>query len=73
MPGHTITCPYCFKQFDDAKVHFRMETVEPEEEAFAPRTDSKYEEFWEPFGGTTELFSPSRDRAGDVSPWLRPV
>lgn len=73
MPGHMITCPYCFKQFDDSKVHFRMETVDPDEEAFAPRTDEKYEEFWEPFGGTTELFSPSRDRAGDVSPWLRPV
>ncbi|MBT1177685.1 TRAFAC clade GTPase domain-containing protein [Bifidobacterium callimiconis] len=27
MPGHRITCPYCFKEFDDGDVHFRMETV----------------------------------------------
>ena len=27
MPGHDITCPYCFKNFKDDAVHFRMETV----------------------------------------------
>ena len=32
MPGKTITCPYCFKLFDDADVHFRMETTFTENE-----------------------------------------
>ena len=27
MPGHNITCLYCFNDFDDDEVHFRMETV----------------------------------------------
>lgn len=27
MPGHTITCPYCFNDFADDEAHFRMETV----------------------------------------------
>lgn len=27
MPGHEITCPYCFRKFADDSVHFRMETV----------------------------------------------
>lgn len=31
MPGHKITCPYCFIHFDDGEVHFRMETVFTEE------------------------------------------
>lgn len=73
MPGHTITCPYCFHEFDDEAVHFRMETVRPEDAQFRPRPDSKYEDFWRAYGGTTEMFSPSRDHAGDVPPWQRPV
>lgn len=32
MPGLTITCPYCFGEFQDDQVHFRMETVFTEEE-----------------------------------------
>lgn len=32
MPGHDITCPYCFNTFKDDEVHFRMETVFSEEE-----------------------------------------
>lgn len=32
MPGHQITCPYCFERFDDADVHFRMETVLDEDD-----------------------------------------
>lgn len=31
MPGHNIICPYCFEQFEDDQVHFRMETVFSEE------------------------------------------
>ncbi|MBT1177687.1 TRAFAC clade GTPase domain-containing protein [Bifidobacterium callimiconis] len=27
MPGYQITCPYCFEEFMDDQVHFRMETV----------------------------------------------
>jgi hypothetical protein len=27
MPGHDITCPYCFNHFEDDEVHFRTETV----------------------------------------------
>jgi hypothetical protein len=27
MPGHNIICPYCFNDFEDDEVHFRMETV----------------------------------------------
>ena len=32
MPGHTITCPYCFREFKDDEVHFRMETVFSEDD-----------------------------------------
>ncbi len=32
MPGHTIMCPYCFDEFADDEVHFRMETVLDEED-----------------------------------------
>ena len=72
MPGHKITCPYCFEEFDDAAVHFRMETVRSDNTRFAPRMDVAYETFWERYGGTTESPSPSRDHTG-VEPWQRPV
>lgn len=32
MPGHTIICPYCFRDFMDDDVHFRMETVFSEDD-----------------------------------------
>lgn len=31
MPGHNITCLYCFNHFNDDEVHFRMNTVFSEE------------------------------------------
>ena len=31
MPGHDITCLYCFNDFKDDEVHFRMETVYSED------------------------------------------
>ena len=32
MSGHKITCPYCFNEFNDDDVHFRMETVYAEDD-----------------------------------------
>lgn len=114
MPGHRITCPYCFTEFDDSQVMFRMETVFDSEDdldlvdpstgthyysrdeitrstglsagsrralydrfgllaGFVKREDSKYEEFWDKFGGTTELSSKAHDGGAQVDPWLRRV
>ncbi|MBT1177693.1 TRAFAC clade GTPase domain-containing protein [Bifidobacterium callimiconis] len=45
MPGHQIKCLYCFKEFDDAAVHFRMETVfnsEDDIEFTDPNTGKEY-------------------------------
>ena len=45
MPGHIIQCPYCFGKFDDAEVHFRMETVfnsEDDIEFIHPETGKTY-------------------------------
>lgn len=73
MPGHKITCPYCFASFDDTAVHFRMESVNNGDGVFRERSDMAYEAFWKEFGGTTETSSPSRDVEGGVLPWHRPV
>ncbi|PST48709.1 hypothetical protein COO72_06345 [Bifidobacterium callitrichos] len=45
MPGHRITCPYCFTEFDDSQVMFRMETVFDSEDDLSitdPGTGKKY-------------------------------
>ncbi|GFH42506.1 hypothetical protein Hs30E_10570 [Lactococcus hodotermopsidis] len=43
MPGHDITCPYCFTHFKDDEVHFRMETVFTEEK-LDPKNESRSRE-----------------------------
>jgi hypothetical protein len=40
MPGHDITCPYCFTHFNDDEVHFRMETVFTEKN-LDPKNESR--------------------------------
>lgn len=78
--AYTITCPYCFEQFDDTSVHFRMQTIrEPEyseeelmrrreseernrllgeyyrDRVFQSQEDPIYTNFWNKYGGTTEV------------------
>jgi hypothetical protein len=102
-----ITCPYCFKKFNDDEVHFRMETVFKSEDELDPSgerralsdleelddsrekdnliynyrlrerfllaDDDRYEKFWEPFGGTTEINSKAIDTDEEIKPQQRPV
>lgn len=71
MPGHRIVCPYCFEAFDDADVQFRMESVIDNDPLLEPKEDEAYTEFWEPFGGTTELADDATD--SQCLPWYRRV
>jgi hypothetical protein len=99
-----ITCPYCFKQFNDDEVHFRMETVvkstdeldkdgtlrdleelddSPDKderirryklrEACLLTEDAVYNDFWKPFGGTTEIVFKAYVGDEDIKPQNRPV
>lgn len=71
MSGHKITCPYCFYEFDDADVHFRMEATDESDPRLEPREDPAYTQFWDQYGGTTE--EPEEASDNDVNPWLRRV
>lgn len=76
MPNHTITCPYCFKEFNDESVGFRMETIKTEREnpLFALKPDQRYISWWEQMGcETSEQPDAGFDGNGSVNPWERPV
>jgi hypothetical protein len=65
-----ITCPYCFEEFWDDEVHFRVETIKEGDPKFGPRIDETYQKWWDTFGGISNEVGWTE---GDVKPYERPV
>ena len=62
MPGYIITCPYCFKEFDDSEFAFRSDIYcdglndtygIPSEyiRQYTYGVSEKYKKFWDIYGG----------------------
>lgn len=82
---YQITCPYCFKTFDDTDVKFRSEFVNLKEldefedenlkdEAllFSPGRSKQYEEWWT-FEEAPFATSEMDPASGEIQPYERPI
>ena len=81
---YQITCPYCFREFDDSEVKFRSEFVNTKEldefnnkyerneaELFSRNISSTYRNWWTVRDSfTTSEMDPA---AKDVQPYERPI
>lgn len=81
---YTITCPYCFKEFDDTDVKFRSEFVNLKEldeftnkyeineaKLFSRGISDTYKQWWT----VSDVFTTSEmdPASGDVQPYERPI
>lgn len=88
MPGYIITCPYCFKEFDDSEFAFRSDIYYDElNDTYGandiPReyirqytygVSEKYKKFWDIYGGIyTEKDIYNKNYRGTVLPYEYPV
>lgn len=83
---YKITCPFCFKEFDDTDVKFRSEFVNGKEldefndqyerheaELFSRGMSSTYKNWWGGDSFATSEKDPAATAAKDVQPYERPV